>query len=129
VGTAVTLQGSGWPAQSFVNISLTQPYTAGTLAQPPQVIASGVPVNAAGEFAYTFTIPVGQGWENQTQIVILVMTANQLYSAVTPFYVGQGSPGVIPPDDGSSPSPWRPLETPAWGPPSRLPGQSIRPMG
>ena len=129
VGTPLTLQGQGWPAQSFLSVALTQPVAAGAPQQPPQFIAQGIPVDGTGQFMYTFSIPVGQGWENVSQIIILLLTTDQLQSAVTPFYVTQGTPGVVPPSDPGLPvSPWRPIETPAWEPPSRLPGRRIVPM-
>jgi hypothetical protein len=128
-GTPVTLLGQGWPAQSSLSVALTQPVAAGAPQQPPQFIAQGIPVDGAGRFTHAFSIPVGQGWENVSQIIILAMTADQLRSAVTPFYVTQGAPEVVPPSDPGLPvSPWRPMETPVWQLPSGPPGRRIVPM-
>jgi hypothetical protein len=127
------LQGQGWPALSFVNIALTQAVAVG-VPSAPQFIAQGVAVDGTGQFMYTFSIPVNQGWESVPQINIQVMTLDQMSSAVTPFYVTAGVPGEYTPPGGPGipgqpSSPWRPFETPAWGAPA--PGQEfpVRPMG
>ena len=111
-----------------LKVALTQPVAVGAPPQPPQFIAQGIPVDGKGQFMYTFSVPVGQGWENVSQIIILALTSDRLQSAVTPFYVSQGTPGMVPPDPDSPVSPWRPIETPVWEPPSRQPSRRIVPM-
>ncbi len=104
VGVPITIQGQFWPAGSTVNLALTQPMAPGAPAAPSQPVAQGIPVDAQGQFVYSFAIPAGVGWENLPQIVILAFTNDQKTSASTPFYnVGGGALQELLPPPGATP--------------------------
>jgi hypothetical protein len=73
LGQPFTASGSGWPANTVVNLSLVQP-----LPKPGKGLPlAQVSTNGAGTFRSQVVVPKGQGWEGLPSAILVAQTADQ----------------------------------------------------
>ena len=73
LGQPFTASGSGWPANTVVNLSLVRPLPKPGMALP----LTQVGTNSAGAFSTQVVVPREQGWEALPSAIVVAQTTDQ----------------------------------------------------
>lgn len=114
VGTSIVVRGTGWPAGGTVSLTLAKPQPGATsLEIQPQADAMRIVVGADGGFETSLVVPAGQGWESESEVLVVAYTADYTKTAVARFAI---VPGQVQPTDTPTAT-----EEPTPGPPAEAP--------
>jgi hypothetical protein len=106
VGAPFTVLGTGWPRGQSVTITFARPQSGPQIQIDPSMSAGSVNVSEDGSFAIAVSLPVGQGWETEPELLVVAYTADLGSSAVARYRI------VTSPSPTDTSEPGQPTSTP-----------------
>ncbi len=106
VGASFTVLGAGWPGGQSVTITLTRPQAGPQIQVDPSMSVGSVNASEDGSFAVAVSLPVGQGWETEPELLVVAYTADLSRSAVARYRI------VTSPSPTDTAEPGQPTSTP-----------------
>ena len=87
VGITLTVHGEGWPARAQVEFALGRPAVGAEPQVTIPVTGTVAQVSKKGQFAQPIWLPVGEGWENLPQVLIVAHSPDNKLEAIMPYTI------------------------------------------
>jgi hypothetical protein len=87
VGITLTVHGEGWPVKAQVEFALGRPAVGGEPQVTIPVTGTVAQVNKKGGFNQPIWLPVGEGWENLPQVLIVAHSPDNNLEAIMPYTI------------------------------------------
>ena len=91
VGSSIVVSGANWPAEQPVTLTIVKPQPGMTQIQiDPGATIGSVSTASDGTFESAIALPVDQGWEGQSEALVVAYTADLSKSSIARFEIVSG---------------------------------------